>query len=87
MKNFNIAISKATGIPLEVISDTPKLELVGKNLLCIENHKGIKSFSATNIVVNTKDWTLYVAGSSLTIVEIDNEHIKIKGHFDEFKYT
>lgn len=86
LKNFSTAVSDKTGIPIEVISDTPKLELTGRKCLYIENHKGIKTLTDTSVVIKTADHIIYADGVNITVKEIDKEHIKINGVFTSLKF-
>ncbi len=86
IKNFGSSVSESTGIPAEVISDTPKLEITGRKVLYIENHKGIKSFTDTSVAVKTSLGLIWAEGKNITIKEINKEYIKINGTFTSFRF-
>ncbi len=86
LKKISTAVSEKTGIPIEVISDTPKLEMTGHSSLYIENHKGIKSLTDTSVAVMTAGLLIYAEGVGLNIKEIDKEHIKISGIFTSLRF-
>ena len=86
LKKISTAVSEKTGIPIEVISDTPKLELTGRKSLYIENHKGIKVLTDTSVAVRTAGFLIYAEGINITIKEIDKEHIKVNGVFTSLRF-
>ncbi len=86
LKKFRSSVSEATGIPAEIISDTPKLEITGRKMMCIENHKGIKSFTSTSVAVKTSSGIIYAEGQNITIKEINKEYILIKGLFASLRF-
>lgn len=85
MKKIRSSVSEATGIPLEVISDIPRLELTGRKALYIENHKGIKSLTDTSITIKTSYGLIYAEGKNIAVKEINKEFIRIYGVFTSFR--
>ena len=71
LNKLRYSVSEKTGIPIEVISDTPKLELTGGRSLLIENHKGIKSLSDTSVTIRTSFGDICAAGNGITVREIN----------------
>lgn len=86
MKKVTKKISEKTGIPPEVISSTPKLEITGSNKIYIENHKGIKMLTGETIVIRLKDFSVTIEGKNISISEIDKEHIFLTGDFCAVKF-
>ncbi len=79
-------ISEYSQFPLEVISNTPKFEITGRNKILIENHKGIKSLSNEMIEIKLSIGIFVVEGESILINEINKDHILISGNFSFFKF-
>ena len=54
-------------IPIDAMIDIPKIILLGKEELTIENHKGIISFSEKEIKVLSKRGVIKVQGNNFEI--------------------
>ena len=48
-------IAEKLELPKDVVLDLPKIIIVGRNEITIENHKGIISFKDDLIKINTKE--------------------------------
>ena len=46
-------ITKELDLPIEVIDNLPKINIIGDNEITIENHKGILSFDKDNTKIKT----------------------------------
>ena len=73
-------------IPKEMILDIPKIIVVGRNEITIENHKGIINFEKEKIKVKTNTTPITIKGSDFEILYISNSTITISGHFDMVLY-
>ena len=79
-------ISEKTGIPSEIISSQPKIEITGTEKIYIENHRGIKLITAEIAVIKFSSGLITAEGKGLTIAEITAEYILIKGNFSSVKF-
>ena len=61
-------IAEKLELPLDVILDIPKIVLLGKEELTIENHKGIVSFNNNEIRVDSKNGIIKVEGNNFEIL-------------------
>lgn len=86
MKGIASRISEKTGIPSEVISAQPKIEMTGTSSIYIENHKGIKLLTSEQAVIKLKSVTMTAEGKGLAIAEITSEYILLRGNFSSFKF-
>lgn len=73
-------------LPKDVILDKPKIIIIGRNEITIENHKGIISFEDKVIKVNTNEGPLAIKGRQFEILYIATSTITISGWFDEITY-
>ena len=64
-------------LPKDVILDIPKIIVMGRNEITIENHKGIQIFEKNKIKINNNFEILYIAANTITI----------KGYFDSIEYV
>ena len=64
-KRISESIADAWGVPKEVIMNIPKLTIAGASEIYIENHKGILSYTDTEIRVSTPMGIVRVFGNGL----------------------
>lgn len=68
------------GISSEVLLGEPKITVTGDFLVEIVNHKGIVSFSDTQIEVNTRKYIYKIEGTSLVITALTDEEVSVSGN-------
>lgn len=73
--------------PKDVLLDVPKIIVVGRNEVTIENHKGILVFEREKIKINTNMSPIEIKGSQFEILYIAASTITIKGYFDSIEYV
>lgn len=74
-------------LPKDVLLDVPKIIVVGRNEVTIENHKGILVFERDKIKINTNMSPIEIKGSQFEILYIAASTITIKGYFDSIEYV
>ena len=83
-KRISESIADAWGVPKEVIMNIPKLTIAGASEIYIENHKGILSYTDTEIRVSTPMGIVRVFGLSIDRIRL--EDILISGQFKQIEY-
>lgn len=73
-------------LPKDVLLDVPKIIVVGRSEITIENHKGIVLFERDKIKINTNMSPVEIRGSQFEILYIAASTITIKGYFDSIEY-
>lgn len=73
-------------LPKDVILDVPKIIVIGRNEITIENHKGIILFEEGLIKINTSFGPLRIEGRQFEILYIATATITISGYFNSIKY-
>lgn len=66
-------------LPKEIVLNVPKITLVGKSDLMLENYKSIIEYDSSRIRVNTGVGIIRIMGSRLLIKEITSEDLIISG--------
>ena len=66
-------------MPLGVISDAPRIELLGKNEIWVENIRGILDYNENCIKINTTVGILKIEGDEFFINSISDDSVNIKG--------
>ena len=82
-KRISESIADAWGVPKEVIMNIPKLTIAGASEIY---HKGILSYTDTEIRVSTPMGIVRVFGNGLSIDRIRLEDILISGQFKQIEY-
>lgn len=86
MKKIFKQMLEISELPADAAINAPYITLEDNNCIIIENHKGIKSFTADEIRIKLKSKYIAIYGSGLYIKCITNERIEIKGHIYDVKY-
>lgn len=73
-------------LPKDVVLDEPKIIIIGRNEITIENHKGIIAFKDNLIKVNTKEGPINIHGKNFEILYIATSTITVSGYFDSVEY-
>ncbi len=79
-------IAEKLELPLDVILDIPKIVLLGKEELTIENHKGIVSFNNNEIRVDSKNGIIKVEGNNFEILYLGASTLTINGKIKTISY-
>lgn len=66
-------------LPDEVLTDVPRIDIVGHLQLRLVNHHGIKTFDAERVVIRLRAGSIVVRGRDLVIGWIDREEILVTG--------
>lgn len=72
-------IADALDLPLDVMCDIPRTELMGQSRLSIENFRGILDYNENCVKINTTAGIIKIDGDELFIESITDEGIFIKG--------
>jgi len=80
------ALSEKLDISKDIILEVPKITIIGKEEIIIENHKGIIVFEKNIIRVNTKIKVIKIVGENFEIIYIGESTLSIKGEFISIEY-
>ena len=83
-KNSRISekINKVLEVPREISSDNPKLTIISFDEMLIENYKGILEYEEFYIKVNTNIGTININGFNLSLQQVTEDDISIKGKIE-----
>lgn len=73
-------------LPPDIALNVPKITILAKKEITIENHKGIMKFSDTELVVNTSLGPLTIQGENLEIAFVGGTTLALKGRFKGVVY-
>jgi sporulation protein YqfC len=74
-------------IPKDLVLDIPKITLIGRNELYLENHRGIIEYSSQRLRINLSRGFLEIQGENLEIKALLPDEIKIWGDINSFKFV
>lgn len=79
---FNRVMADFLEIPRDLVMDIPKLTLVGRNELYIENHRGIIEFQADLLRINLSRGFIEIQGNNLEIKTLLPEELFLIGEIN-----
>lgn len=80
------AMAEFLDIPKDLVLDLPKVTVVGRNELYIENHRGIIEYNLNRLRVNLSRGFLEIEGSGLEIRALMADEMKVTGEVTAIKY-
>jgi sporulation protein YqfC len=80
------AMAEFLDIPRDLVLDLPKVTVVGRNELYIENHRGIIEYNLNRLRVNLSRGFLEVDGNSLEIRALMVDEMKVTGEILAIRY-
>jgi len=79
-------LTKQLDLPQDVMMDFPRITMVGQIHIYIENHKGLLSFSETEIRIMLTQGQLLVKGREFVIKTILPEELLLEGKIDSVTF-
>lgn len=80
------ALAKKLDLPIEVMLNMPKITIIGRSEITIENHSGIILFEREIIKIKTKLNPIVINGEDFEILYIGESTITISGKFKEIAF-
>lgn len=81
-KNKENRLSKFLEMPKEVISNVPKITMLGFEEMIIENHKGILEYEEFYIRINTFIGIININGFNLRLNQLTDEAVSVTGKIE-----
>lgn len=79
-------ISELFELPKDIILDLPKVSMIGKNQMYIENHRGIIEYTMQRIRINSTLGVIRISGREMKIRNIGKEEIIIIGEITVIEF-
>ncbi|BDC59310.1 sporulation protein YqfC [Bacillus altitudinis] len=79
-------LTRTLEIPPDVMMDLPRITMVGRLHIYIENHKGLLLFSDQEVRLMLKQGQCIILGKDFVIKTILPEEILLEGKIDEVRY-
>jgi sporulation protein YqfC len=84
--NFREKLIELLELPKELVFNLPKITIMGRNNLIIENYTGIFEYESDHIRANTGAGIIKITGNSLLIKEITHEDIMVSGEIEIIEF-
>jgi sporulation protein YqfC len=81
------AMADLLEIPKDLVLDMPKITMIGRNELYLENHRGIIEYSSQRLRINLSRGFLEILGSKLEIKALLPEEMKIEGDISSCRFV
>ncbi len=79
-------LGNALDIPQDVLSDVPKLTIVGNLQIWIENHTGLVEYTSEKVRVNSAIGQISITGRDFVLVELLPSEIKVEGRLQQINF-
>ena len=79
-------INEILEMPPEVVSNTPKISILGFEEMLIENYKNIIEYEDFYIKVNTHIGLINVNGFNLKLIQMNQDDMRITGKIDSIDF-
>ncbi|MEI3596646.1 MULTISPECIES: sporulation protein YqfC [unclassified Oceanobacillus] len=73
-------------LPSDILLELPRLTMIGNFHLYIENHKGLETYSETELKLKTTNGYVQILGTSFVLKQMLPEEILLEGEIEEIKY-
>ena len=79
-------INEILEMPTEIVSNTPKISILGFEEILIENYKNIIEYENFYIKINTYIGIINVNGFDLKLIQMNHDDMKITGKIDSIDF-
>lgn len=84
--SINEKISNALELPKDLSMNYPKMTVMGKSELCVENFRGVVEFNEGLIRLNTTTHILKISGNGLYMKNITIDDVEICGDIKSISF-
>lgn len=78
-ERFQETVASSLELPGDLVFTEPVLTMIGQREICIENYRGILSYSQTSLQILTRKGKVTVKGENLTVLYYRGEEMKVGG--------
>lgn len=77
--NIKEKVTEILELPKEIVLNIPRIIMIGKSDILVENYKGIIEYEITRVRINTEIGIIKITGNDLVIGQLTSENIMITG--------
>ncbi|MGL5615400.1 MAG: sporulation protein YqfC [Sarcina sp.] len=86
INDLRVKIAESLEISEEVITNLPKISVIGKNKIIIENHKGIIEFDKHIVKTGSESGIIVITGKNFEVSFLGEDTIIVVGTFHSLTY-
>jgi sporulation protein YqfC len=90
MKKWHLRLRKLMvnylALPSDILLELPRLTMIGNFHLYIENHKGLETYSETELKLKTTNGYIQILGTAFVLKEMLPDEILLEGEIKEIHY-
>jgi len=75
------------GLKGEALPGSPLIEIIGKNRVLIENHKGVNCYTENEIHVNCRLGNIRIIGEKMSLVHMAKDCLVITGYISGLMFS
>ncbi len=79
-------ITQFLEMPEEIMTDKPRITILGFDELVVENYKNILEYDEIFIKVNTYIGVVNISGVNLKLIQMNKEDIMVTGKIDSINF-
>ena len=79
-------LADALDLPLDVMCDVPRTEIMGNSRINVENFRGILDYNETCVKINTTTGIIKIEGDELFIESITDDGAFIRGRIIRIEF-
>jgi len=86
LEEMKSTVSEMLELPKDIMLNMPKISLIGKNQILVENHKGIIEYTSQRIRVNSTIGVIRIIGDEMNLRNLAAEDIMISGEIKTIEF-
>lgn len=79
MATFLERLAERLDLPAEAVAGVPRVTVTGRERVLVENHKGLLSYTDTEVEVNGRAVRVRIRGDGLLLRAMDREMLLVTG--------
>lgn len=86
LKSLAGRAARALDLPPQLTTGVPVIELIGRNMLIINRHRGLTEYTAQRICAGSSLGLITVTGSALHITQMNHRMLVVSGTISGVSY-
>ncbi|EHQ91713.1 YabP/YqfC family sporulation protein [Desulfosporosinus youngiae] len=85
-KKIQTSVGEVLDFPPDVVGEGPKITIIGRREIMVENYISIINFSEEEIRIETAEGDIYFRGKGLMLRVILSSELQIEGELSSFSF-
>ncbi len=79
-KGLNRGLAETLGLPEDLVFDLPRLNMVGNLRAVVQNHRGLREYDSTSVVIDTSRGAMELTGEEMRVEVVTKDELVVKGN-------